>query len=334
MQNFVQEIKACRASNVEQYIKDARGPLVLRGLVSDWPIVSEGNKSNLHAVDYLKKFYKETPVTAAIGSPNINGRIFYNDDMTAFNYHSQKVSLRQVLDKILLHQHDAMPPTIYVASTMIDHYLPDFRTENDFEFPNVEPLVSIWLGNKSRIAAHFDVPDNIACSVVGRRRFTLFPPDQLANLYPGPLEWAPGGQAISLIDFHKPDYNKYPRFKNALKTSQVTELNPGDALFIPSMWWHHVEALDSFNVLVNYWWRQSPAYMSSPAHTLTHALLTMRELPKEQKKAWQNMFEHYIFNAEDEGQKHIPNHAQGFLAKLDDALARKIRAFLLNKLNR
>jgi quercetin dioxygenase-like cupin family protein len=32
------------------------------------------------------------------------------------------------------------------------------------------------------------------------------------------------------------------------------ELSPGDAIFIPMGWFHHVEALERFNVLVNYWW--------------------------------------------------------------------------------
>jgi hypothetical protein len=36
------------------------------------------------------------------------------------------------------------------------------------------------------------------------------------------------------------------------------------------MWWHHVEALDAFNVLVNYWWRQSPAYMDTPTNALMY----------------------------------------------------------------
>jgi len=34
----------------------------------------------------------------------------------------------------------------------------------------------------------------------------------------------------------------------------VAELNPGDALFIPSKWWHHVRSLDR-SASVNVWWR-------------------------------------------------------------------------------
>jgi hypothetical protein len=42
-----------------------------------------------------------------------------------------------------------------------------------------------------------------------------------------------------------------------LEVAQEVELVPGDALFIPRDWYHHVEALERFNVLVNYWWDSS-----------------------------------------------------------------------------
>ncbi len=155
-----------------------------------------------------------------------------------------------------------------MGSTTIDTALPGFRVQNDMDFGTRNPLASIWIGNRTRIAAHHDLPDNLACVVAGHRRFTLFPPEQLANLYVGPLDFTPAGQAISLVDFAKPDYTRFPRFAQALQAARVAELGPGDALFIPSMWWHHIESLDAFNVLVNYWWRQSPAYMDSPMSAL------------------------------------------------------------------
>lgn len=330
----IKEISGCKPEDIPSYILTSTEPIVLRGLVEDWPIVKAGKQSVASGCDYLRQFYQDNPVTVAVGDPSTKGRIFYNEAFNGFNYQSHKVSLNKVLDNIQKHQNDSNPPTIYVASTLVDDWLPGFRAENDLSLPCDDPLVSIWMGNKSRIPAHYDLPDNIACSVVGRRRFTLFPPDQLKNLYPGPLDWAPGGQSISLVDFHKPDLQKHPKFELALQTAMVTELAPGDALFIPSMWWHHVESLDSFNVLVNYWWRQSPSYMSTPMNTLYHALLTMRDLPKEQKQAWQGIFEHYIFNADENTNAHIPEQGLGFLAPLNETLARKIRALLLSNLNR
>jgi hypothetical protein len=222
----------------------------------------------------------------------------------------------------------------YVGSTTVDTCLPGFREHNDVDFGDINPLASIWLGNRSRVAAHYDVPDNLACVAAGRRRFTLFPPDQLENLYVGPLEINPGGQAISLVDLKDPDFEAFPKFRTALENAVVADLEPGDALFIPSMWWHHVEGLDSLNVLINYWWRQSPAFMHSPADVLTHAILAIRDLPPAQREAWREIFRHYVFDADETTAAHIPEHCRGMLAPINDTSARRIRAELLNKLNR
>lgn len=264
----------------------------------------------------------------------MHGRIFYNEDFTGFNYQSHRVDLNILLDQLLTHEEKENAPTFYMGSTVVDTWLPTLRNDNDLALNQFNPRVGIWLGNRTRIAAHYDLPDNIACTVAGRRRVTLFPPQQLCNLYPGPLEWAPGGQSISLVDFHNPDFDKFPKFKEAMEHALTVELEAGDALFIPSMWWHHVESLSSFNILINYWWRQVPSYMGTPMNVLQHALLTLRDLPEEQRDIWQNMFKHYIFNANEETNAHIPEHAKGFLKELDDDQARKLRAFLLKQLNR
>ena len=66
------------------------------------------------------------------------------------------------------------------------------------------PQTNLWMGSKTNVAAHFDSSDNIACVIHGKRRFTLFPPDQIKNLYIGPLDRTPAGQSISLVDFEKP----------------------------------------------------------------------------------------------------------------------------------
>ena len=273
----IMEVEGCQPDDIPADILSSKEPLVLRGLVSDWPLTKKGIKSSEEASRYILQFYQNRPVNVALGEPDIKGRVFYNDEFTGFNYQSLKVGMDQLLEKVSEHKDEDLPPTVYMASTMVDQWLPGFRKENDIKVVGTQPLVSIWMGNRSRIGAHYDLPDNIACSVVGRRRFTLFPPDQIGNLYPGPLDFSPGGQAISVVDFHNPDYDRYPKFREAIEVAQVTELGPGDAVFVPSMWWHHVESLDAFNVLVNYWWRQSPSFMSTPMNSLQHALLSVRD---------------------------------------------------------
>jgi hypothetical protein len=317
----------------DEYIA-AGEPLLLKGLVAGWPAVRAGLQSVEAGIDYLRGLYRDATVGAWIGGPEIGGRFFYNAELTGFNYQPVMVKLGLVFDRLLQHRDDVAPPAIYVGSTTVDACLPGFRAHNDLDLGPRAALASIWIGNRARVAAHYDVPDNVACVVAGQRRFTLFPPGELRNLYVGPLHLTPAGQPISLVDFAAPDLKRFPRFADALRNACVAELEPGDALFIPSMWWHHVEALDDFNVLLNYWWRQSPAYMDTPVNVLMHALLSLRDLPKVQRDAWLEIFRHYVFEADDTTAAHIPEAGRGILSPIDDAAARELRAFLLNRLNR
>ncbi len=311
-------------------------PLVLRGIASQWPMTRAGRASAQGAIAYLHRFVLRDapPVVATIGPPEIRGRFFYNDDLSGFNFRQEKVPLDVVLDTLRKYAPDPMPPAIYVASTTIDTWLPGFRAENDLPLGDRQALASIWIGNRTRIAAHQDVPDNLACVVAGRRRATLFPPQQLQNLYIGPLDYTPAGQAISLVDIAAPDYERFPKFVEALRHAQVAELEPGDALFIPSMWWHHMEALESFTVLVNYWWRQTPAWMDTPMNALMLAIMTVRDLPPHQRMIWNDVFRHYVFETDADTAAHIPEAARRALGPIDETRARELRLRLLQRLNR
>jgi len=221
-----------------------------------------------------------------------------------------------------------------MGSTSIDYVLPGLSKDNNFQINNESPIKSIWIGNSSIVPPHFDVPDNIAFVCSGKRRFTLFPPDQVKNLYIGPLEFTPAGQPISLVDIYNPDLNKFPKFEYAKNYGQSAELFPGDAIFIPSLWWHQVESFGPLNILINYWWRNVPSFMGNPMDALMHSILSVRDLPDHQKENWINMFKHYVFDYDDKNFEHIPRDIHGAIGNIDSDLAKKIRALLLNNLNR
>ena len=292
-------------------------PMVIRGLASHWPAVKHGVESTDQVIDYLRGFDSGNAVTALYASPEAAGRIFYNEDMTAFNFEYRRMALKEAVQQARSHVDLPSPPSLYVGSTNVDHWLPGFREENDLPIQHLGPLVSIWIGNQSRVSA---------------RRVILFPPEQLPNLYVGPLDFTPAGQPISLVDFDAPDYERFPKFREAIKTAQMSVLEPGDALIVPSMWWHHMEALDAFNVLVNYWWRNSPSYMGPPLSVLQHAMLGLRDLPEAQRKQWQELFDYYVFNPDPDNFKHIPEAARGVLNPIDEQTARQIRKMLRDKL--
>ena len=330
----VREI-ACRHGDTPvSEIAAATAPLILRGYVRDWPAVEAARSSSQDLADYLARFDRGAVVPISAGAAELDGRLYYNDDMTGMNVDRGNATTTMFLDRVFRFGPQEPPPVIYLASTDVDEVMPGFRAQNDVDFGALAPLRSIWIGTSSRIAAHNDLPLNIACVVAGRRRFTLFPPDQTPNLYVGPFELTPAGRPISLVDFAAPDLERFPRFAEAVKHAQVADLEEGDALFIPSMWWHHVEATAAINILVNYWWRTVPAHLGTPQDVLNHAMMTLRDLPPEEKRIWKHMFEHYVFDTDGSERDHIPEHARGILGPITEEVARRVRAFLVARLNR
>lgn len=320
-------------------LMEAQQPLILKSVARDWPLVRRGLESPQAAIAYLLSFYGGKPVVAYRGAHEIGGRFFYDDALTGLNFEAGRELLDEFLTKVAAHLEDERPPSFYIGSTDVDVWLPGLRGENDLVlghsmFEHHPPLVGIWIGNRTMAAAHYDMSNNMACNMVGRRRFTLFPPDQVHNLYPGPLEPTPGGQVVSMVDPRAPDLDRYPRFAEAIAAALVAELEPGDMLFYPALWWHQVEALDGFNVMINYWWNTSPAFMDTPQNTLLHALLSLRDRPEPEKRAWRELFDYYVFGPAGRAGAHLPEHARGNLGPLDEIKARRLRASLINRLNR
>ncbi|RZJ13716.1 MAG: cupin-like domain-containing protein [Rubrivivax sp.] len=310
-------------------------PCVVRGAFSHWPVVQAARQSDEALARYLMGFYEGMRVGLFQLSPTARGRVFYADEtLTSFNFTRHSATLDQVLTGLLGLEQTPEPPALYVGSTTVDSVLPGFLSANMLGLGDRDALVSLWLGNRTRIAAHYDLPDNLAVVAAGRRRFTLFPPEQIGNLYMGPLDPTPAGQPVSLVDFAEPDFERFPRFARALDAAETAELEPGDAIFIPSMWFHHIEGLAPVNLLINAWWRQTPAFVDSPLATLRLALMTLRDLPEKERRVWQHHFEHFVFGADDATWAHIPEAARGLLGPIDDTLSRQARAQLLSQLKR
>lgn len=307
----------------------AQAPVLLKQQIADWPIVQAAQQSQLDLEAYLRRFDAGLEMLTFALEKRFDGRIFYNDDFSGMNFEKLTMNLPAFLTAIAKkHQ------TLYMGSTNIQKYFPGLRDENELEFgiSKTDTVANLWLGNQSLIAAHFDFPNNFACNLSGTRVVTLFPPEQVDNLYIGPLDFNPAGPAISLVNPDAPDFDKYPKYQQAIAASIEVVLEPGDVLFIPSMWWHQIRACSDFNLLMNYWWKPTPAWMPSPMQALNLALMTMKALPAEQKQAWQHLFQQFVF--EDRNFAHIPHSVQGVLGELDELTARKLRAQILAALNR
>ena len=138
---------------------------------------------------------------------------------------------------------------------------------------------------------------------------------------------------FAMVSLRNPDFARFPRFAEALAASQVAELTPGDAIFIPFGWWHHVEALEPFNVLANYWWNDA-RQAGSPFDCMLHAILSLRDLPDEQRAVWRTLFEHYVFTPGDESMAHLPREQRGMLGPPSNERTQAIRNILARAFGR
>jgi Cupin-like domain len=311
-------------------------PAVIRGLVSDWAIVQAATQSDGSLARFLREASTEEPFEAWFGTPEIEGRFGYSEDFTGFNHERRLASVKQLLDLLLRQKGHERPYSMYAGGIPIRRHLPELLPTIPVPLLDMgkTTLISLWLGNRTRTAAHWDLPQNLACVVAGRRRFTLFPTDQLPNLYVGPLDFTLAGQPTSLVDIDHPNLERHPRFARAVDAAQRAELGLGDALYIPSLWWHAVESLDELGAMINFWWRDAEPPLLTPLNALYHAVITMKNLPPDELARWRVMFDHYIFEANGDPVEHLPEQARGVLGRRTPELIARVKKLLIEALSR
>lgn len=326
----VQEISCAGIDGLPEEVARGDRPAVLRGAVSNWPFVQAALKSDEAAVQYLERFYRGRPVGTLVAPQSEGGKFFYRQYSKQMNFQRSSESLSIVLKGLLEQRTAERPYGIAMQAIPASEILPGLQEDNPNPFVPTGVPARLWIGNKVTVAPHFDVADNLAFVTAGRRRFVLFPPQQTANLYPGPMDVTPASVPISMVSLDAPQLERFPRYREALDAAFVAELDPGDAIFIPYLWWHGVQSLTRFNILTNYWWNRdddiSPRY---PFGSLLHLCYAFfRDMPPNHRDAWRSLFDHYVFQAGgdpmqalDEAHRHYPGKLDAQkIARLKDVL--------------
>jgi hypothetical protein len=326
----IEELRPTGPAITLEGIVDGARPIVLRGLCRDWPLVKLALQSDTAFAQGLVAHDNGTPVDALLMPPDAHGVVGYNAAMDGFNYKHFRVSVTQVLQRLASYSRQDDIPGLAMQSALIQTSLPGLLESHSIPFldPAIQPR--LWMGNRVTTPAHFDSSHNLAVVVCGRRRFTLFPPDQVKNLYVGPLDFAPTAAAISLAPLDAVADARYPRLQGALDNAQVAELEPGDAIYIPPVWWHHVESLEQLNALVNYWWRPAafPGHIAEPGlDALLHCILAFKSLPHPERDAWKVLLDHYVFGDEDPA-AHIPSSRRGLLGPLTPEMVARLKQLM------
>jgi len=325
------ELEGVTQQNFAEKVANHYEPVVFRGLAKDWAIVKAAEKSPKDVADYLKGFDNGKPLSLVVSPQKENGRMFYNENYDGFNFTTEKSTLSAALDRLLQHKEGSEDPNVFFQSVRVHHNFPGL--EKELHNPLAPGLLPrIWVGSKIIVAPHFDAANNIAIVASGRRRFTLFPPEQINNLYVGRLDFTPAGQPISLVDLKNPDFERFPKFREALDNALSVELEAGDAIYIPVPWWHHVESLASFNVLVNYWGSTATTSSATPFPLLIHAIQALRHLPDAERLGWRSILDHYVFEQGGNPAEHLMDTNPGILGPMNPTLEKHVHAWLMHQL--
>ena len=212
-----------------------RFPVVLAGLVRDWPAVQRWSLDGLCTAH---------PALAITTAQVDDGRVVMDPQRGLIHEPEQLTAFAAALsggarDRYLMTPLSSLPEALR-ADAPPPSYLEAVTVQN----------AKLWIGPAGMVSSlHRDLADNLHAQVSGRKRFTLVAPQQSACVYPNSFfDGVPNGCGV---DVESPDYARFPRFRAA--ELLVAELDPGDVIYIPRGWWHHVRTLE-LSMSVNFWW--------------------------------------------------------------------------------
>jgi len=211
-------------------------PVLLDGLADDWPARSNWS------IARLRERFGDRPISVM---ETHHGRLC-SDVNTGVAFQSMRFG--DYLD--VLEQGER--PDCYLIEPG-SGWIPELS--NDVRMPEYLRKAP-WRNTRFWLSAantsgplHRDLAENIFVQIAGRKRFFLYPPSYAPWLYSNPFRSALPN--YSRFDPEKPDYDRFP-LGRAVRPIEVI-LQAGDALYLPSRWWHQVRSLD-VSTSFNFWW--------------------------------------------------------------------------------
>ena len=306
----LREYERPSAQTFRDEIYPAARPAILRQVAADLAPVQMAKRGTGELADYLKQAIGERAINVLASNPDAGPTFFFDGDVSRLNFQRGTMPFSRFVDSVL--SPDRGDQMLYLESTKVADLSPELASALHLPILSTQVQPRVWMGNNTGTHTHFDVMQNVAYVLSGKRRFTLFPPDQTPNLYMAPFEASPSNAPVSMVKLEDPDFERFPRFREAQEQALVADLEPGDGIFVPYMWWHHVKAEGDLNVLVNYWWNEHEG-MGTPLDAMLHSILAVRDLPEPMRNAWQTMFETFVFKQHGEPMDHVEPQLRGGL---------------------
>jgi len=204
-----------------KHYKRANKPVVMEQLTRDWPARKKWN------VDYIKELLGENVVSLYDSKPATERKHQHAPAI--------KMPLKNYFEMLEQGEND-LRLFFYNILTEAPELTEDF-TYPDIGLHFFKKLPVLFAGGKgAKVQMHFDIDmaDIFLCHFGGKKRVLLVSPDQTRYMYHVPFSFS----SLFDVDFDNPDYEKYPALEYL--RGEVTELNHGDALYIPPGYWHYI----------------------------------------------------------------------------------------------
>lgn len=300
---------------------EAGEPVIFRGAVAHWEMVSGWPAKSREWLARLGAVVGHRPVSVSIPLPIDEGYIgtsHLDEDGMEPNALSGWRRFSDVARQMDAVEAGESQGCLYIQSARVPRTLPELAPLVEFPFDVGADLPDdgqwrFWLGvGTPSVLCHYDKPHNLNCVLRGRKHFTLFPPEQISNLYVGPMEGGGYGTPASLVNPVRPDFDAHPRFAEALEHAVHADVGPGDVLFLPTHWWHSVRSV-GLCAAANYWWNDLDSRTQAHANAaFLSGLMALRSLPPQWRRAWKAKFDHFVFKTLGDPYAHIPSEFQGY----------------------
>lgn len=235
-------IKTIRRSELSRDYLSENVPVLISNGLSDWPAIEKWRPDNLGAL---------APSAKVDVQVSFSGSFRATPDQThadAKNHTTlRNISFSQIAKEILDEGHSLAK--FYITQQSIVDRLPELISDIRCWWPLEETMVNLWFGSGGVVTPlHFDGPPNLFAQIYGEKQFTIFAPEETPRLYPYPQ----GSKMshVSYVDVEEPDFQIHPEFTQARGASFT--IGPGQMLFLPGGWWHHVKSL-STSISINQW---------------------------------------------------------------------------------
>lgn len=239
-----------------------RSPVILTGCMEHWPAYQTGGGRAWRDLGYLKRVAGARTVPVEVGKET-----YLSAEEGGWG--QRLMPLGEFIDRFVVGEEEGGGEKGYLAQHELFEQLPALRQdilvpdycaledddeggegakEAEADAGDGHVIVNAWFGPAGTVSpAHTDPYHNLLAQVVGAKAVRLFSPEQTPCLYPhrGLM------RNNSRVDPKAPDLARFPLFAHARPLHCV--LGAGEILYIPPLWWHHIESL-SVSFSVSFWW--------------------------------------------------------------------------------